>query len=782
MTTNVFVIRDFSVESLKLVLQGFAQRPPAGWTVNLPGMKSGGGVILLDVVLAGIRDADRVIVITDRPNANVGFEAGLALGFGKPTLFAHHGATLPEWSDVAPLSNVIQGNFRNEGELESLVADDDSWITVEKSPKLPLIGTCLELCPSTGEGFSLRRERESEIRDGWIRPPLTPYAISELNRRFDGSNRLVWTIANYPEHADVRDGAENAANAIIAGWFYARCRDYIDEGRREEMPFWVFRTASSRRVVDVRLHEQDGKAVSDLGDYRRRLVAIDKLSRKRQRGEKKQRDARPRVAVLRFENLGLEAGEEAFSDGLTEMLTDSLTRLRGLSTIPKTSVLNLPLQGMTTREIGEKLHAHYLLEGSLDRTLEPCRITVRLIRTRDDEAVWSDVREGAWAEIGRLRSEIVDGVGRHLKQSIGVTPASTAADPQWPIAAREQFMLGRMYLRRFNNERRAADFAEAESKFRRTWQLDPDNLEARVQLAFLYILAWETDGDLARLEASERIWQEVLEAKPDEPFALVESAYIRYVLHGDGLGAIERARRAVAEDLDRALPFNVLALLYLYLGLWESNIHLEKNYVIPRDPAYIYPRANAALARQLTGRYERARQTAEEIRAIDARAFIADLLDGCQAYYLGELDEAQSIWQRGRTTAREVVTPIFDVVLAWLPATAGDRESARRTVERYRNAGELRGPYSPYFISLCALAGETELAIQRIREERTWASCYRYLVTEPTLRSLASGRDFQRLLHERYERWTGILEQHATGLPVQPADVPSPDEFLSLDR
>ena len=781
MTTNVFVVRDFSIERLKLVLQGFVQRPPKGWTVSVPGVDRAGGSILLDVVLKGIRAADRVIVITDRPNANVGFEAGLALGFGKPTLFAHHGVRLPEWSDVPPLGNLLQVNFGNERELLDLVRTEEAWVTVEKSPKLPMIGTCLELCPTTGEGYSLRQERETEIKDGWIRPPMTPYALTELNTRFDGSNRLVWTIANFPHDADVRDGAENAANAILAGWFYARCRDFIDEDRRADMPFYVLRTESSRRVVDVQLHEHEGRPIADLGDYRQRLVAIDEISRKRQRGVLKQRDSRPSIAVLRFSNVPRTDDEKAFSDGLTEMLTDSLTRMRGLSTIPKTSVLSLPQSEMTTRAIGEKLRADYLLEGELDRTREPCQVTARLVRTNDAEVVWSDTRTGNWSEIGQIRNDIVNEVAANLQKALGLTPGERVADPLWPIEAREQFMLGRHYLRRFNNERRAADLDKAEQKFVQTTELDPHNIDAKEQLAFLYILAWETDGDLARLEASDEIWREVLEARPDEPFALVESAYIKYVLHGDGLHAIERARRAVAEDLDSALPFNVLALIYLYLGFWESNDYLERHYVIPRDPAYVYPRANAALASQLIGDYERARQKAVEIRAIDDHAFIADLLHGCQAYYLGDLVSAETIWRRAREGARSVVSPVFDVVLGWIAARTGDFDSARTTIEKYRDAGELKGPYAPYFVSLCALAGDTEIAIERLLQERTWASSYRYLVTEPTLRSLASEREFQRMLFKRFEQWNRIVEQHGSGLPVRPAAVPSPNDFLSLD-
>ena len=78
---------------------------------------------------------------------------------------------------------------------------------------------------------------------------------------------------------------------------------------------------------------------------------------------------RPRLVVLPFINLSDDSSQEYFSDGLTEELIAQLGRLcRGeVGIIARSSSMFYKGRPQRLREIGEALHADYLLEGSTRR-------------------------------------------------------------------------------------------------------------------------------------------------------------------------------------------------------------------------------------------------------------------------------------------------------------------------------------------------------------------------------------------------------------------------------
>lgn len=775
---TVFVVRDFSVDRLRLTLEGLVKRPPAGFVIDSPSDEPRGGSVLMDVVLDGIAAADRVLVVTNLPNANVGFEAGIAVGLGKPVLFGYYGTQIPSWTSEPPMGNMLQGAFETEEALRNLMSNEDAWVRIAPAPRLPRSGTCLDLCPRGGEGDTLRRERDERIAEGWVRPPTLPFALSEMNRRFGMTNRLVWTVADYSENADVRDGAENASNAVVAGWFYSRCWQEFGQDRRAEMPFTVLRSATSRPVIDVQLHEYEGRPFGGLEEYGRRLSAIESAHRQEEQRAQERREARPRIAVLTFRNLGA-TDDAAFSEGLTELLIDSLTQMRHIRTVPKTSVLGLHTEDLSVSEIADKLHADYLLEGTLDRSVDPCRVSFRLIRADDESYVWSESTTESWTQIQRVRSQIVDGIARRLREELRtVEDAETPREDDHPIGAVEQYMRGRHHVRRFNNYRHASDLESAKTHLENALAIDEGYGDARNTLGFLNILEWETNADVERLGESRAAFAATLDLDPRDAFAMAEVGYVAYVLDGDDLGGIERARRATAEDPRHPIAHNVLALLYLYAGFWEANVAIENTEVIPRDPAYVYPRANSSLALQLMADYDKARAVIADIRSVDDRAIIADLLEGSICYYEGNLDEAERIWWEGLARSSEMMAPVFETVLGWLDACSGNEAEARRTADRCKTSPALRGPYAPYLISIYALLGESGMAVNQLKRERTFASSYRYLVEEPNLRSLAGDRGFESLLESRYYRWVRNVEQLGHGLPSPPPALPSPLEFI----
>jgi hypothetical protein len=84
-----FVVWDFQTHALRVPLESLITHPTAALAFVVPGLTTAGlGDLFRTTVLPGIAAADRVVAVVQRPNANVSFEIGLALGLGKPVLRA----------------------------------------------------------------------------------------------------------------------------------------------------------------------------------------------------------------------------------------------------------------------------------------------------------------------------------------------------------------------------------------------------------------------------------------------------------------------------------------------------------------------------------------------------------------------------------------------------------------------------------------------------------------------------------------------------------------------
>jgi TolB-like protein len=96
-----------------------------------------------------------------------------------------------------------------------------------------------------------------------------------------------------------------------------------------------------------------------------------------------------RLVVLPFTNLSDDPAQEYFSDGLTEELIAQLgATCRGrIGVIARCSSNAFKGTSMRAREIGETLRAGYLLEGSVRSVGDSLRITARLIRVGERNAI-----------------------------------------------------------------------------------------------------------------------------------------------------------------------------------------------------------------------------------------------------------------------------------------------------------------------------------------------------------------------------------------------------------
>jgi eukaryotic-like serine/threonine-protein kinase len=123
-----------------------------------------------------------------------------------------------------------------------------------------------------------------------------------------------------------------------------------------------------------------------------------------------------RLAVLPFQNLTGDPGQEYFSDGLTEEMISQLGRLQPqhLSVIARTSSMRYKRSAPPIDQIGRELGVDYVLEGSMRREGARVRISSTLVRVRDQTQQWSDSFEREVASILSLENDVARGVAGSL--------------------------------------------------------------------------------------------------------------------------------------------------------------------------------------------------------------------------------------------------------------------------------------------------------------------------------------------------------------------------------
>lgn len=99
---------------------------------------------------------------------------------------------------------------------------------------------------------------------------------------------------------------------------------------------------------------------------------------------------RQMLAVLPFENLTGDPGQEYFSDGLTEEMITQLGGLdpQHLGVIARTSIMHYKGSREPLDQIGRELGVQYVLEGSVRRDSDNVRVAAQLVRVRDQTPVW----------------------------------------------------------------------------------------------------------------------------------------------------------------------------------------------------------------------------------------------------------------------------------------------------------------------------------------------------------------------------------------------------------
>ncbi|HLX45709.1 MAG TPA: tetratricopeptide repeat protein [Bryobacteraceae bacterium] len=262
------------------------------------------------------------------------------------------------------------------------------------------------------------------------------------------------------------------------------------------------------------------------------------------------------VAVLPFVNLSSDPDQDFFCDGITEEILNALTTIPELNVVARTSVFHFKGAGVDVREIGERLGAGTVIEGSVRKADSRLRISAKAINAITGLSLWSGTYERDLIDVFAIQDEIARAIADSLRVSLAPPAAETRHDRDF-----EGYML---YLRgrHYWNQMSQDGIENALNQFTRAIALFPDYAPPYAALADAYghLASW---GAIPPGEATSRAKQAALDAlRLDDRLADAHAT----------MGAILSFFEWKWEE--------GAALLTRAIGLQPSNVHAHELFAI----------------------------------------------------------------------------------------------------------------------------------------------------------------------------------------------------------
>ena len=176
------------------------------------------------------------------------------------------------------------------------------------------------------------------------------------------------------------------------------------------------------------------------------------------------------VAVLYFENQSGAKEDEYLRDGITEDVITELSKIRGLNTFSRPTVLAFRDKPVTPAQIGQQLGAAYVLTGTLRRAGARLRISAQLIDTHTDFPLWSDRFDREMKDVFEVQDEMARKIAEALRVTLSPQELEALADkPTENLQAYDLYLRGKRYARRLTRQ----DVEFALQMFENAVALDP---------------------------------------------------------------------------------------------------------------------------------------------------------------------------------------------------------------------------------------------------------------------------------------------------------------------
>jgi adenylate cyclase len=249
---------------------------------------------------------------------------------------------------------------------------------------------------------------------------------------------------------------------------------------------------------------------------------------------------KPSIAVLPFKNLSGDSDNDYFSEGVTEEITSTLSRIRDFFVIARATTQSFQDGSNAVDIIHGQFGVRYVLRGSVRQSANRVRVSAELADCNTHRTIWSDRFDSVLDDLFDVQDEISKQVAGAIHPTIRMAEIARAKKKR-PDSLDAYDLVMRAYPHLWAHDR---------DRNREALKL----LKSALILSPTYSLAAALAGWCHAQEAVY-LWSDEPETEKEEALKLAESSVSTLEDDATALAALSAVFAMCAHDLGRALHF-----------------------------------------------------------------------------------------------------------------------------------------------------------------------------------------------------------------------------------
>ncbi len=439
------------------------------------------------------------------------------------------------------------------------------------------------------------------------------------------------------------------------------------------------------------------------------------------------------VAVIPFANLSPEPEQEYFCDGITEDIISAISSIPQLQVIGRTSLFSLK-RIEDLHEIGLRLGAGTIIQGSVRKAGELLRVSARIIDSGTRRVRWSQVFDRKTSDVFSIENEIARSIARALR---------AAWHPEWIHKAPSTeayviYLKGRQAWNRLSR----TGYQSAIEHFSHAISLYPDFAAPYAGLAdaYMWLALWGMMRPREALPRCRHAAQEALRLDPASAQAHSSLAAAKFFFDWDWQESMVLSKRALELQPSYLDGLHIYGTCLFFLGHFEeAQACLET--AVQRDP--LSPRMNRTLGTlcYLQGRADEAERWLKAAVALEP--------DSMESHYLlARLHLQQGRYDAALSEAMKCSPDALGLGILGVALTRnGDRAGALSTIARLTEMSSV-GYVDPLASALVhAALGNADAALECLGNSLAERSPHALLLNvDPLFDEIRSDPRFQNLV------------------------------------
>jgi Serine/threonine protein kinase len=434
------------------------------------------------------------------------------------------------------------------------------------------------------------------------------------------------------------------------------------------------------------------------------------------------------VAILPFKNISQDTDAAFYEFSLADAVITELAQLRSLVVRPSSLVAKYQGQTDDPRQIGRELNVNAVLAASFLKAGERFRVTAQLLDVASGEILWSDKIDVAAGDIITVQDTIVQRIVDGLRLELSADEQGQLAKrPTENAEAYEEYLRGRDCFGRYIFRTLAReDSDQAIEHFQRAIQLDSLFALAYSGLGACYAnRVFKGFGDAEDYARAEDAFSEALAQDPELVEARMLMVFI-YLSRGEKKKARDEVARLRRKAPNEASVYFVKATLHRLDGEYDRALRSWDKLSSLDPAATVVASYNRARIFAYQGRYDESIKELDKGSAIEPDHPLIKTFRARILYYQGEVETAAALLREvlDQNAGLDGIRPIYAMCLSRL----GRHEEARAQLsERVLEIADADHDIAYWTASAYALEGERdealdwlERAIDLGNENRAW--------------------------------------------------------------